>query len=174
MSRSGYVDSDGCDEYDELRAAGWRANVRRAVAGRNGQKFLWELYQALEAVPERRLTQGALQNTETGEVCSLGALAVHRKMVIPPEFCTTGAADEEMDEYEFADAMGPLFGVKDMLAREIMYENDEGDVWHWEDDGTRCDGVRFGDTRKVRRYDTPEERWQRMRRWVVSHLKNIP
>ena len=101
--------------------------------------------------------------------------AVHRKMEIPPEWCTSGAPDDKPCEYEFAEAMGPLFGIKDMLAREVMYENDEGDRWHWEDDGTIVrNGVRYGETRKYRTSDTPAERWQRMRQWVVSHLKGIP
>ena len=174
MSRAGYHEVDDCDPEDALRIAGWQANVRRCIAGRKGQALLWELYQALEALPTHEIATGALMDTSTGSVCSLGALAVHRKMAIPPAFCTTGAPDDEIDEYEFAEAMGPLFGIKDMLAREIMYENDEGDRWHWEDDGTICHGVRYGETRKYRTSDTPRERWQRMRRWVVGRLKGIP
>lgn len=174
MSRAGYTDGDCDDTESMLRSYGWQANVRRCIAGRKGQSLLWELYQALEALPTREIVTGALLDTSTGSVCSLGALAVHRKMPIPPEFCTTGAPDEEIDEYEFADAMGPLFGIKDMLAREIMYENDEGDHWHWEDNGARCEGVRYGETRKYRTSDTPRERWLRMRRWVVGRLKDIP
>lgn len=174
MSRAGYNEVDDCDPDSALRGYGWQANVRRCIAGRKGQALLWELYQALEALPTREIVTGALLDTSTGSVCSLGALAVHRKMLIPAEFCTTGAPDDEPDEYEFADAMGPLFGIKDMLAREIMYENDEGDQWHWEDDGTVCHGVRYGETRKYRTSDTPAERWQRMRRWIVNRLKDIP
>lgn len=172
MSRSGYTEAD-CDPEEMLRVYGWQANVRRCIAGRKGQAFLWELYQALEALPHRELVQGALLDTSSGSVCSLGALAVHRKMSIPPEFCISGA-DDEPDEYEFAAAMGPLFDIRDMLAREVMFENDEGDTWHWEDDGTVCDGVRFGENRKYRTHDTPTERWRRMREWVVSNLRGIP
>lgn len=173
MSRSGYIDD--CDDVDSmLRSYGWQANVRRCIAGRRGQALLWELYQALEALPTREIVTGALLDTSTGSVCSLGALAVYRKMPIPPEFCTTGAPDDEPDEYEFSQAMGPLFGIKDMLAREVMYENDEGDQWHWADDGSICEGIRHGVTREVRRHDTPQERWQRMRGWVVDRLGDIP
>jgi hypothetical protein len=176
MGRSGYQDADDYDDADgALRIYGWRANVRRYILGRQGQAFLWELYQALEALPKHEIVTGALLDTSTGAVCALGAVAVHRKMSIPPEWCTSGAPDDEPCEYEFAEAMGPLFGIKDMLAREVMYENDEGDRWHWEDDGTVVrGGIRYGETRKYRTSDTPAERWQRMRRWVVSHLKGIP
>ncbi len=114
---------------------------------------MWELYQALEAIPSRELITRALVDTSTGAMCSLGAVAVQRKLAIPAEFCTTGAPDDEPDDYEFAEAMGPLFGIKDMLAREIMYENDE------------CG---------CRTHELPGERWQRMRRWVVGRLKDIP
>jgi hypothetical protein len=174
MSRSGYSDGDCDDTESMLRMYGWQANVRRSIAGRKGQAFMWDLYQALEAMPRHELITGALLDTSTGAVCSLGALAVHRKMPIPPEWCTSGAPDDEPDEYEFSQAMGPLFGVKDMVAREIMYENDEGGTWHWDDDGTVCHGVRHGETRKVRHHELPTERWRRMRDWVVDNLKDIP
>ena len=174
MGRSGYIEADDCDENSMLRVAGWQANVRRCLRGRPGQKFLWELYEALQALRDHELVTGALLDTSTGAVCALGAVAVYRKMQIPVEFTTTGAPDDEPDEYEFAEAMGPFFGIKDMLASEIMYENDECGTWHWEDDGTICHGVRHGETRKYRTYETPHERWRRMRCWVVSWLQEIP
>lgn len=171
MSRAGYHEADG---EDDLAIYGYQANVRRCIAGRRGQAFMWELYQALEAIPSRELITRALVDTSTGAMCSLGAVAVQRKLAIPAELCTTGAPDDEPDDYEFAEAMGPMFGIKDMLAREIMYENDECGRWHWEDDGTVCHGVRHGEPRKYRTWETPGERWQRMRRWVVGRLKGLP
>lgn len=171
MSRSGYVDYDGGDEHDHLRAAGWAANVRRCLAGKKGQAFLWELYLALEALPERALIIGAIEDQQ-GTCCSLGAVARYRGIDVPKKFIATD--DDEIDQYEFAEAMGPLFGIKDLLAREIMFENDEADNWHWPD-GTVCHGVPWAqrDT-PIRREDTPEERWQRMRCWVVSRLRGTP
>jgi len=174
MGRSGYQDGDCDDTESMLRMYGWSANVRRCIKGRAGQAFMWELYQSLEALPTKELITGALVDTSTQSVCSLGAVAVHRNMSIPAEFCTTGAPDDEPDEYEFAEAMGPLFGLKDMLAREVMFENDEGGTWHWEDDGTVCHGVGYGETRKYRTHETPGERWRRMREWVVDQLRDIP
>lgn len=38
----------------------WRANVRRALAGKRGQAALRELRAALDALPEKRLIEGAL------------------------------------------------------------------------------------------------------------------
>lgn len=169
MSRAGYHEGDG---DNDLAVYGWQANVRRCMAGRKGQAFLWEFYQALEAIPARELITRALLNTSTGAVCALGAVAVQRKLQIPAEFCTTGAPDDEPDDYEFAEAMGPLFGIKDMLAREVMYENDEQDAPRYVDTGE----IIYGSYRPgvPTRRETPAERWCRMREWVVDHLKDIP
>lgn len=64
MSRFG----DECDEYDEYDNANalWEANVRRALAGKRGRKALAELREALRALPEKRLIEGAL--------CTVGGL----------------------------------------------------------------------------------------------------
>lgn len=163
MSRSGYVDD--CDSDQMLAVYGWNANVRRCLRGREGQAFLWTLYQALEALPDRRIIQGSLVDRE-GSACSLGAVALFRGMAIPDDWKET--AEGEPDEYEFMEAMGPLFKIKDMLAREIMYQNDDCDDRHELPGPTqqwRC---------SPSRYDLPEERWQRMRAWAVSQLRGIP
>lgn len=164
MSRSGYSDGDCDSTEDMLRMYAWQANVRRCIGGRKGQAFMWQLYLALEALPERALVTGALVNRD-GHYCALGAVARFRGLEIPEHFRET--AEGEPDEYEFAEAMGPFLGIKDMLAREVMYENDDGDEWH-ETPGPpkrHC---------TLRRADTPEERWQRMRAWVVDQLKGVP
>jgi hypothetical protein len=171
MGRSGYTDAGDCyDSADMLRMYAWNANVRRHIGGKKGQAFMWELYQALEALPERLLIQGGLMDQD-GACCSLGAVARFRKMEVPKEFCVT--EDEEPDEYEFQEAMGPLFGIKDMLAREVMYQNDECDDWRLMD-GTKLLSLPWAQRETPTRYDNPAERWQRVREWVVSQLKDIP
>jgi hypothetical protein len=168
MGRAGY--SESCWDGD-IAALGWAPNVRRCLAGKRGQAFLWELYQALEALPRRELITGVLQNS-VGGVCALGAVAVARGVEIPTQF---GVDADEDDDYEFQDALGPLLGIKDMLAREVMYENDECGRWHFADTGEEIrGGINAHEKREVRRYETPAERWQRMREWVVSHLKEKP
>lgn len=175
MSRSGYVDSDGCDDtYDFLRMCGWQANVRRCLGGRAGQKFLWELYLALEALPEHALITGSLVDIE-GSYCSLGAVARFRGLEIPVELRET-ADGEPDDDSDFYEAVTPLLDIKELLAREIMYQNDEEDRSHSTGIMERHSYGPRGDFwySEVRRTDTPEERWQRMRRWVVSQLREIP
>lgn len=123
MSRSGYRYRDGDPEV-MLSVYGWNANVRRCIVGRRGQAFMWELYHALHALPERVLITGGLQD-QSGTCCSLGAVGRYRGMELPAKFCITD--EGEPDDYEFQAAMGPLFGIKEMLAREVMFYNDEAD-----------------------------------------------
>jgi hypothetical protein len=166
MGRAGYVENDDWDS--SIAALGWQPNVRRCLAGKRGQAFLWELYQALEALPRRELITGVLQNS-AGGVCALGAVAVARGVEVP------SAMTDEDDEHEYMEAMGPLLGIKNMLAREVMYENDECGRWHFADTGEEIrGGINAHEKREVRRYETPAERWQRMREWVVGHLKDVP
>lgn len=173
MSRSGYIDGDGCDEFDALRSYGWRANVNRCINGRRGQAFMWELYLALEALPKRELITGALVSDESGSVCALGAVAVRRGMEIPDKFKLTDDEFRFETDMEFAEAMGPLFGLKDMLAREVMYVNDEEQEDHFVDDGTSTIGQWYQPGRKTR-HENSAERFQRVRAWVVSELRDIP
>lgn len=101
MSRSGYIDDGDCDSTEDfLRMCGWNANVRRCLGGRTGQAFMWELYQALEALPERRLIQGALE--DHGAYCALGAVARARGEEIPAELRASETQEEE-DDYELQD-----------------------------------------------------------------------
>lgn len=52
-----------------------------------------------------------------------------------------------LDTYDWGQ-LGRTFDIAHQLAQEVMYENDEG-AW---------------------RQETPEERWHRMRAWVVSQM----
>ncbi len=127
MSRSGY--SEDC-EYLDL----WRSNVERTIGGKRGQAFLNELLQALEAMPEKRLIRSSLE--KDGEVCAIGAVGLKR-----------GVKMEHLDP-EDPRQVGRAFGISDMLAQEIVYQNDETNY-----------------------RQTPEERWERMHAWAKSNLK---
>lgn len=56
---------------------------------------------------------------------------------------------EKLDPEDF-DSLAPAFGIAAPLVREIEWNNDEGAVY-W-------------------KTETPEQRWQRMRNWVVSQI----
>ena len=71
------------------------------------------------------------------------------------EVCAMGAVglkrgiDMSKVDPEDREEVAEIFGISPALAAEISYENDEG-IWPKE---------------------TPEQRWIRMRRWVVSQLR---
>ena len=107
MSRSGYYDS--CDGWDLIR---WRGAVASAIRGKRGQAFLREMIAALDAMPEKRLIVDALE-TETGDVCAIGAVGKARGI------------DMAGVDPEDREAVAKLFGIAEAMAAEIVYENDE-------------------------------------------------
>jgi hypothetical protein len=124
----------------------WHANLRRAMQNKRGQAFLQELLRALDALPQKRLIQGALK--QGGEVCALGAVGLKR--------CMDLDGLDSHDHDEIADA----FGISSMLAQEIAYWNDRG--------MEACLlGLTDGGGWKE---NTPEDRFAFVRAWVVARL----
>lgn len=168
MSRHGYVEFDGDDALAEGR---WRGAVRSALRGKRGQAFFRELIESLDAMPEKALAPHSF--TRGGEVCALGSVALKRGIDVS-DF-EPGEGEDDWDDEIDHDALAKIFGIAPVMVREIMYENDECDQWHWEDTGDVVEGgVRYGETRKVRHDDTPAERWKRMRAWAVRNLRSTP
>lgn len=56
MSRSNY--SEDCD--DNWAMIMWRGMVASSIRGKRGQKLLKELAEAMDAMPEKKLTNGQL------------------------------------------------------------------------------------------------------------------
>lgn len=130
MSRSNY--SDDIDAWELIR---WRGAVKSAIRGKRGQALLKEMLEALDALPEKRLTADVLRS-EDDDVCALGAVAAKR-----------GIDVSKLDPEEY-ESVSMVFGIAEALAREIVYENDEG--------GWR---------------ETCEERFERMRKWVIKNIE---
>lgn len=63
-----------------------------------------------------------------------------------------GVDVDSLDTYDY-DKLGDTFNIAHQLAQEVMYENDEG-AW--------------------RGRETPEERWTRVRAWVVEQIRVTP
>jgi hypothetical protein len=146
MSRHGYVD-EGC--LDELwHYYLYRHSAKQALEGKRGQKFLRDLLGALDALPEKRLVQTAFIRAD-GEVCVIGALAKQRNID------TSGwyDPDNDYDSYDFGEtpvsAVSQHFNIARALARDVMYENDEGNY-----------------------NETDEQRFDRMRKWLVENIKD--
>lgn len=130
MSRSGY-----CDEMEDNWAMiCWRGAVNSAVKGKRGQAFLSDMAKALDAMLVKELIANELISAE-GNVCALGAVAKQRCLKID------GLDPENSEE------VAETFGIAEALAKEIVWENDEG---------------RYG--------ETPKQRWQRIRKWVAANL----
>lgn len=160
MSRSGYTDD--CDDGWELIR--WRGAVQSAIKGARGQAFLRELAAAMDAMPEKVLVEGELQSD--GAFCALGLVGRAR------------GVDLLTIDTENWDQLSQVFGIAESMAREIMYENDEGvAVEEWVDVEI-CGPMRLGrpdwgnHVRSVRKpiLDAGERRWQHMRKWVNEHL----
>lgn len=73
------------------------------------------------------------------------------------EFCTIGVVgakrgvDMAVLDPDDREAVGEAFGISPAMASEIVFMNDEGS-WQAE---------------------TPEQRWQRMRKWVESNIAQV-
>lgn len=108
MSRSGYTDDCDGDNWDWIR---YRGAVRSAFRGRRGVAFLNDMVAALDALPERRLITGDLE--EGGEVCAIGAVGRAR-----------GIDMSKLDSEDY-ERVASVFGVATAMAREIVYTNDD-------------------------------------------------
>lgn len=157
MSRSGYID----DEDDHLAIGRWRGAVMRAMYGKRGQAFLKEALAVLDAMPDKRLIAEHLE--VDGRQCRYGDpdIIIGGDELVTPAgtalpmgaVCTLGAVGKargmDMSDIDPEDheTVAVKFGIAHALACEIMYMNDD---WYQE---------------------TPEERYNRMRAWVVSKIK---
>lgn len=139
MSRSGYCDDWDGDDWQTIMAMG---AVASAMRGKRGQRFFRDLVAALDAMPAKRLIPDVLvreDSTGLENVCALGALGKARGVDLKP-------LDPE-NPHQVAAA----FDISPTLAREVVYENDEG-AWGRE---------------------TPEQRWARVRAWAASKIKPL-
>lgn len=161
MSRSGYTD-------DAENVAMWRGQVSNAIRGKRGQKLLRDLVTALDAMPEKKLFQGHLVHPEGG-VCALGAVGQARgvnmqqfeRFIDKDGYCD--------DPTSLAEQLGSKLDAAYQLIQEIQYLNDE---WFDRAYDVPNPDQRPGQPQFLRRDLTPEERWQGMRDWAVSKLKD--
>lgn len=143
MSRSNYSDDIGGGWEDNL----WRGAVRRALQGKRGQAFLREMLEALDALHDKALIEEELYSE--GSVCAIGSVGLKR-----------GIEMTDLDPENYT-AIAKRFGIAESMVREIEYENDEiGNHWHLSSEGKYC-----------WKNETPEERFIRVRAWVVSQIR---
>jgi len=133
MSRANYNE----DPENDWGLIMWRGAVASAIRGRRGQQFFKDLLAALDAMPAKRLIAKELE--ASGEVCAIGCLGRQR-----------GIDMSGIDPEDSATVAG-TFNIADALAREVVFENDEGTF----------------------RDETPEQRYERMRAWVASQIRAL-
>ena len=141
MSR--YCDSDDYDwePWMEGQAAG---AMRSAIRGRRGQQLLRDLVAGLDALPVPELAAGALEDPETGCVCALGAVRIHRgAAAVPLRFDPT---DPDIDWRDLAEP----FDISETLANAVVSQNEYGS--------------KRNDEQSRRR------RWQSVRAWAAGNL----
>lgn len=157
MSRFG----DGeCD--DNLAYGRWEARRKAVFSGRPGYRELKRLEAALLALPHKRLIEGMLCDGKG--VCAIGALGYQelRQQGLPPKEAWRALrrmswgldapnGDLSVDTGTKWFAVDRL-GWTETLAVEVATENDE---YHY------C-------------YPTPEQRYDRMLRWVRARLAEFP
>lgn len=140
----------------------FHANCARALLGKKGQVALRELEAALVALPSKRLVAHKL--VEQGDVCAIGALALHK-----------GATEEHLEtlDDEYMEGVGEEYGLPHLVAWKVVEKNDidlesysvlapgpnQYGFYHGYQPGYRL-------TIKV----TPEKRYEYMLTWVRALL----
>lgn len=148
------------DEPYPNATALFQQRVHNAIFGRKGQELLREIEEALLAMPRKRLVSSVI--CESGDVCMLGALAVHRAvkaggnrvaalagLQLAAERWGQGNEDgwEDQDD-ETLTLLKNLLNIKQgSLAWTLVYENDECCV------------------------SSPEARYDRMLKWVQARIR---
>ena len=140
MSRLYQNDCD-FDPWMEGQQAG---ALRSAIRGNRGQRFLRDLVAGLDALPEPKLSAGALEDEETGCCCAFGAVRRYRGADAVPLYFDP--REEDLDPPHFAEP----FDVAKALAWEVVEANE-----NWST--SNCEA-------------TMRQRWAHVRAWATRHL----
>jgi hypothetical protein len=144
MSRSGYSEGWDFDSWTYIR---WRGAVASALRGKRGQLFLMEMLAALDAMPIKRLITHDLVAPDLIPISHWGMQEVESVCAIGAVGKRRGVDMYELDPEDYHSVAGE-FGIATVMAQEIEWIND--DCGNYE--------------------ETPEERYARVRRWVVRQL----
>ena len=146
MSRSGYIEDGDYDQWNLIR---YRGAVNSAFKGKRGQAFLKEMLAALDALPEKRLIKNDLETRQFITYSHWGMIEIEAVCAIGAVGKARGLDMSKLDP-EDSVTVASTFNIAESMAREIVFENDEGDYWGKE---------------------TPEQLYDRMRRFVVASIK---
>lgn len=108
MSRFNYSDEE---EFGGQFAL-WRANTERCLTGKNGQKALRDMREALLALPDKMLISDVLYD-DNGLVCAVGAYGKY-----------IGADLSKFDPEDATDEAGEAMGLPFRVAWSLVEMND--------------------------------------------------
>lgn len=159
------------EESDEPGAQGrWQGQLMSQIRGKKGQAFLRELLASLEAIPDKRLTEGAI--AKDGCVCALGAVALKRRTdagesrdAVLADLASINVDVDDIDHDGGDTVTGWAereLATPELLAIQIPWVNDDG--------GRRYIGYDAEQRKHNYAEITPEERWARMVRWTKRNL----
>ena len=140
MSRHGYIDDDWDDSPEAILASG--RWVACVKSAMRGKRGQAFLRE-LAAAMDAMPVKALIAHeliNERGECCTIGVV------------CKARGIDVSKVDYECPEQVGAAVGIARQMAAEIEYENDDG---FWDRDI---------------KSESPEARWQRMRKWVESKL----
>ncbi len=170
-----------CEDYESQRRwALQRANTVRQIKSKRGQAFLRELLAALEALPEKKLIEGAIAKGD--HVCALGALAMKRRVdagesrqAVLADLASHNV-DPDNDDWDGLyvwDWAVNALAAPHLISWEIPAENDDGGKKYV---GMEMRGPTGGPERSVPVYEmiAPEDRYRRMVKWIRAQLKDEP
>lgn len=102
--------------------------------------------------------------TADGDVCAIGAV------------CKARGIDVSHVDYDSPEDVAAKVGIASQMVAEIEYENDEvGERYEKVSLPPSPDRQPWAPDFTWERVDeTPEERWQRMRRWAEVNLVTVP
>lgn len=142
MSRSGYVE---LHEMEPGQYAMFRGQVASAVRGRRGQRFIRDLADALDAMPDKLLAGHFVFEACSGLRCALGVALQARGVPVPERAAEVWDPDDW--GADATRAVAEALDIHPVLAAEVVFLNDEAAA------------------------PTPRGRWRFMRDWCARHLR---
>jgi hypothetical protein len=95
----------------------WQANCERSLRGKEGQKELLELREALLSLPEKRLIYGELED-EDGSVCAIAAYGKRKGLDL-----SRFDVDSDSDEVGIAGGMPKLVAWKVVEVNDLQLDH---------------------------------------------------
>lgn len=141
MTRLYYDDEPSPQEEGLIAGA-----LRSAIRGKRGQRFLRDLIAALDALPSKELSAGALEDEQTGCCCAFGAVRRWRGAAAVPLWF------DPMEEDLSPSHLAEPFNVSETLAWAVVAANES------------CFS---GNAEPERR-----RRWEEVKRWALRHLES--